>query len=339
MTTNVLVRGRTTEVRAVPQEKNRNEVLDPSRTRELSMRSTGPLDRIVVGVDFSEVSLAAAQWVGRHLARDSTLTLIHVIEPPPLPNVLQRRSAGMPDCQRRLQARIVSLRGALQGLSRVVGGTGTGVEVRVGDPALQLAAYAEMADADLVVVGGNAVSRAGPRHETATTDRLLRRLACPVLVSRNAEALPTTVLAALADDVAGPVLTVAQMVAAPCAARVVTLSLTDRTSDGAFASVEHPLGLTSTLIETRDAAPKLEQVRMMIVDVARKLRADVVVIGSCVPATDADDDTAHMLVRTANCSVLVVPPSAKQPSRRPLHSDVIGRHAYDATSIESLEET
>ena len=144
-----------------------------------------PLDRIVVGVDFSEVSLAAAQWVGRHLARDAALTLVHVVEPPPLPNVSRLHSARMPDLESRLQGRIESLRGALHGLSTVVGGTGTRVEVRVGDPALQLAAYADMVAADLVVVGGNAVSRTAPRHETATTHRLLRRLARPGLVARN----------------------------------------------------------------------------------------------------------------------------------------------------------
>ena len=119
-----------------------------------------PLDRIVVGVDFSEVSLAAAQWVGRHLARDAALTLVHVIEPPPKPNVSRLRSAPMPDPESRLRARIESLRGALHGLSGVVGGTDTRIEVRVGDPVVQLAAYADLVEADLVVVGGNVVSRA-----------------------------------------------------------------------------------------------------------------------------------------------------------------------------------
>jgi len=269
-----------------------------------------PLDRIVVGVDFSEVSLAAAHCVGRHLARDAALTLVHVVEPPPLPNVSRLRSARIPDLESRLQGRIESLRGALHGLSGVVGGTGTRVEVRVGDPALQLAAYADMVAADLVVVGGNAVSRAAPRHETATTHRLLRRLAHPGLVARNVRAAPTTVLAALAGDVAGPVLTVAQMVAASCTARVQSLRLADRTSVGSLARVEYPTRQTSIPVERRDAVAKREQVRMVI-DVARKLSADVIVIGSCVPASTDDDGVAHMLARTANCSVVVVPHSAE----------------------------
>jgi nucleotide-binding universal stress UspA family protein len=285
--------------------------------------TAGPLDRIVVGVDFSAVSLAAAQWVGRHLARDAALTLVHVIEPPPLPNVVRPRSARTPGPESRLQARIESLRGALQGLSRVLGGTNTRLEVRVGDPAQQLAAYADMVEADLVVVGGNAVSRAAPRHETAMTDRLLRQLSRPGLVARNIQAAPTTVLAALGGDTAASVLTAARMVATPCAARVAALRLADSTPVGSLATVEHPLRETSTLVETSDAVVKREQVRM-IIDVARKLRADVIVIGSRVAATEDDDDAAHMLARTANCSVLVVPHRAKPRPRRPLHLYVTG---------------
>ena len=280
-----------------------------------------PLERIVVGVDFSEVSLAAAQWVVRHLAGDAALTLVHVIEPPPLPTLSPLPSARKQVAERRLRARIESLRGALHGLSGVVGGTDTRVEVRVGDPAVQLAAYADLVEADLVVVGGKAVSRATPLHETATTDRLLRHLSRPGLVARNIRTAPTTVLAALDGD-AATVLTVARMVAAPCAARVATLRLADRSPVGSLSRIEAPLRERSTPVERGEAAVKREQVPM-IIDVARKLRADVVVIGSHVSATDDDDDAAHLLARTANCSVLIVPAPAEPPPRRLIHSDLI----------------
>ena len=282
-----------------------------------------PLDSIVVGVDFSEVSLAAAQWVGRHLARDAALTLVHVMEPPPLPNVLRLRSATTPDSERRSRARIESLRGALHGLSGVVGGTDTKVEIRVGDVAAQLAAYADLVDADLVVVGGNAVSHAAPRHETATTVRLLRQLSRPGLVARNIPAAPTTVLAVLDGDATESVLSVARMVAAPCEARVVTLRLADTTPVGSLERRKYLLRETSIMVKTPDAAFKREQVRM-IIDVGRKLRADVIVVASRVSATEDDDDAAHMLARTANCSVLVVPDPAEPRSRRALHLDGMG---------------
>ena len=51
-----------------------------------------PLDRIIVGIDFSEMSLGTARWVGQHLGHDAILTLVHVIADPLLPNALQWRS-------------------------------------------------------------------------------------------------------------------------------------------------------------------------------------------------------------------------------------------------------
>ncbi len=271
-----------------------------------------PFDRIVVGVEFTEVSLAAAQWVGRHLARGATLTLVHVV-PPPLPNVLRIGSVRMPDHDGRLRARIQSMYGALHGLARVIGGTTTGVEVRVGDPAVQLPAYADMIDADLLVVAGNSLFHVAPRQETATTDRLLRQLARPGLVARNVQSAPKTVLVALADDGAASVLDVARMVAAPSGARVVALRLADR----------GPAREASVWAKPRDAVANDEQVRM-IVDVTRELRADVIVIGSHTSATDGDDDVAHLLARTADCSVLVVPHPTVARARRRLHLDVPG---------------
>jgi len=271
-----------------------------------------PLDRIVVGVEFTEVSLAAAQWVGRHLARDATLTLVHVI-PPPLPNVSRLRSVRMPAPDSRLRARIQSMYGALHGLARVIGGTSTGVEVRVGDPAVQLPAYADMVDADLLVVGGNSLFHVAPRQETATTDRLLRQLARPGLVARNVQSAPKTVLVALADDGAASVLDVARMVAVPSGARVVALRL----AEGGSATE------ASVSAMPRDAVANDEQVRR-IVDVTRELRADVIVIGSHTRATDVDDDVAHLLARTADCSVLVVPHSTVRRPRQRLHLDVPG---------------
>jgi nucleotide-binding universal stress UspA family protein len=281
------------------------------------------LHRIVIGVDFSNAALGAAQWAGRHLARDATLSLVHVIEPPPLPNGGRLRLARIPYPDSRLQARIQSLRGALYGLGRAIGAGSTRGEVRVGDPALQLAAYADMVDADLVVVGGNAAPRAASRHETATTERLLRRLDRPVLVARNSEAAPTTVLAALGDDVSTSVLTAAQMVAAPCAGHVATLRISES---------------TNVLVGTRDAVGARRQVRK-IIDVARKLRAGVIVVGSQLFAAEDDDDAAHMVARAANCSVLVVPHPAQ--GREASSSDHGRRHPVTLPRYftkESLEE-
>jgi nucleotide-binding universal stress UspA family protein len=285
-----------------------------SRQHDLitSSASARPLERIVVGIDFSEVSLAAARWVGRHLARDATLTLVHVIAPPPLPNVARLWSGPVPDPERRLRARIQSMGGALRGLAGVIGAPGTTVEVRVGDAAVQLPAYANMVDADLLVVGGNPVIRASRRPEIATTNRLLRQLARPGLVARSVQSSLSTVLVALTDAAPSSVSAAARMVAAPSGARVVALRVAD----------SEPTSEASVSAAPRDAAGNAENARM-IADAARDLRADVIVIGSQAPATDGDD-VARVLARTADCSVLVVPQAAGPVADRRLDRDVPG---------------
>ena len=267
------------------------------------------LDRIVVGIDFSEMSLATAQWVGRHLGRDAALTLVHVITDPLLPTVSQWRSRQR-DVEELVRARTESVRGALRGLAEVMGGANTRIEVRVGDPALQLATYADIVDADLVVVGGNSRFHAVPRHETATTDRLLRHLAQAALVTRNAPTPPKTVLAVLASDVAAPVLDFAHVVAAPSGARVVTLRMSAGRSDASRPAVDRVAPQVTSRSGTRGTVAPSEQARM-ILDVAREQRAEVIVIGSSAAATGIDDDIARVLARTAACSILVVPHSAR----------------------------
>jgi len=266
---------------------------------DLMTAGARPPERIVVGVDFSEGSLAAAQWVARHLGRDATLTLVHVVAPPRMPNVPTLRSGQMAEPQSRLQARMESMSGALHGLARVIGRASTEVEVRVGDPVIQLPAYAKLVDADLLVVGGNAAFHAAPRRETATTDRLLRQLACPGLVVRNIQSAVSTVLVAVADDTAASVLAVARMVASPSSAPVVTLRLAET----------GPATKASALATRRDGVVNAEQVRM-IHDVARVVRANVIVIGSQSSATDVDDNVARLVARTSDCAVLVVPQCA-----------------------------
>lgn len=265
--------------------------------------------RIVIGIDFNEASLAAAQWVGRQLAPDAALTLVHVIADPLLPNVMRLQGRRHGTGQTPFSARVESLRGALYGVAKAIGRTNTTVDVRVGDPALQLAACADMADADLVVVGGPTRFHATPHSETATVDRLLRQLTQAVLVVRQAPAPPTTALAVLAADAPAPVLAYARRIAAPTEARVVALRLSNGRSNGGLGTVEDSTGEPGAR-RGPDAGARREQVRM-IVNVAREQRAEVIVIGSPVTVAAGEDDIVSMLVRTAPCSVLVVPRHAR----------------------------
>jgi nucleotide-binding universal stress UspA family protein len=138
------------------------------------------------------------------------------------------------------------------------------------------------------------------------------------------------VLAALDGDGAASVLAVARMVAAPCAAGVATLRLADAAEVGSLERRERLRRETSIRAKTPDAVAKREQVRT-IIDVARKVRAEVIVIGSHVSATADNDDAARLLARTANCSVLVVPNRAEPRPQRPLPVDVTMTHLDAAT--------
>jgi nucleotide-binding universal stress UspA family protein len=252
---------------------------DDLETRE---RPSRRLDRIVVGVDFSEPSLAAAQWVGRYVAPAAEILLVHVTPVALMPNVARAGSDRLLAVDGHTSDRVRSLRGALRGLASLIGGARTSVEVRVGDPATQLAAYANSVDADLVVVAGSTKYHVAPRWETATIEQVVRCIDRPLLIARNVHAAPKTVLAVVADDEdAWPVLTAAQMVATPSAARVASFRMTPKPAIGSA------------------------------LDAAAEVRADIIAVGSHAPAwetvRDDSDVAAQMLVRTARCSVLVVP--------------------------------
>jgi hypothetical protein len=157
------------------------------------------LDRIVVGVDFTESSLAVAQWVGRHLARAAEL-LVHVTPMAMMPNVARAGSNRLAIVDGRSSDRVRSLRGALRGLASLIVGTRTAVDVRVGDPATQLAAYANMVDADLVVVAGSTkyhvAPHTRPRQPISCSAASVARYSSPATCTRRrrpcSRSLPTT---------------------------------------------------------------------------------------------------------------------------------------------------
>ena len=294
------------------------------------------LDRIVVGVDFTESSLAIAQWVGRHLAPATELLLVHVTPAALMPNVSRVGSNRLVILDRRLSDRVRSLRGALRGLASVIGGTRTAVEVRVGGPATQLAAYANLVDGDLVVVAGSTQYHVAPRYETATTQQLLRCTSGPVLIARDVHAAPTTVLAVVADDGdASPVLSGARMVARPCGARVTRPRVTHQLATVSDGWLEHGLWAADSHPPPSDlGATEGGRVRV-ILDAARQLRAEIVAVGTHARAGEITRDesavAAHMFVRAARCSVLVVPDFTRIPLPPPRHLEVAGysrRHPH-----------
>jgi nucleotide-binding universal stress UspA family protein len=181
--------------------------------------------RVVVAVDFSPASLANAAWAARHFATSAELTFVHVTSDQRVPNVTHERTGWRQARRAVIDARERNLRGALYGLASIGGDARIDVEVCAGDPAAELAAFAESVDADLIVTGPTETSPLLPSEEAATTERLLRRTVRPVLIARGAQpSTAETILAAIGGDGDAPaVLGAARMIADPREGRIAVL--------------------------------------------------------------------------------------------------------------------
>lgn len=137
-------------------------------------------ERIVVGIDGSVASHAAARWAVTHAQRGDTVTLTHAWQPSPA-----MIEAGLVDpdddsCARRFINRELS---RIQALPRDVD-VALGTEVLHGDARDRLAAAA----ADLIVVGAGDHSRLMSAVLGSVSDHLARHARVPVLIVPGADA-------------------------------------------------------------------------------------------------------------------------------------------------------
>jgi nucleotide-binding universal stress UspA family protein len=166
-----------------------NRVAD-SAGREISQPV---LDRMLVGVDFRQPSLAAARWAATHFGRRMRLALAHVQMIPEVPGFLQPM---MPVLDDRLVARFDSPLPGLRGFAATLGATDLSVHVRVGNTVQSLTDVAGNLDADLVVLGRKSLDGSRGR----TLERLIRRIPVPALIIGNGTGhQPRRILAAVDD--------------------------------------------------------------------------------------------------------------------------------------------
>jgi nucleotide-binding universal stress UspA family protein len=92
------------------------------------------LNRVLVGIDFSAPSLAAARWAAECFAPRAELVLIHVIPEPRTPPYLARLRPGTPPDLAAAE-RSSALLGGLMALAASVGGPRATADVRIGEPA------------------------------------------------------------------------------------------------------------------------------------------------------------------------------------------------------------
>ena len=141
----------------------------------------GVYRHILVGVDGSDASAQAAETAGRLAADlDAKLTVVFVRQLPAVPASHFGMTVDL-DSYWESQERLASSRaaGVLDGL-----GVAWRLEVRTGDPAVQLELGAEENGADLVVVGARGHSAAHRLLLGSVSTRLLHHARWPVLVVR-----------------------------------------------------------------------------------------------------------------------------------------------------------
>ena len=156
--------------------------------------------RIVVGVDFSEASLAAVRWVATEFAPDAEVILVHVESAPRIPSWLPGEFEPSPDGRIAVPSAVY---GGLRGLADLVGAGRSRVRLRAGEPADALIQVAREVQADLVCVGRGRRRRGGARFGATTSQRVLSRNRLPTLIVPPVRlAAPTRVLVAI-DERAG----------------------------------------------------------------------------------------------------------------------------------------
>lgn len=138
-----------------------------------------PKKSVVVPLDFSDFSFAALEQAFEFVESPEAVHAVHVLPPlsPMEPGVIW----GTIDDESRRDHALEALKSRLEGINY----HGMTMEIRFGDPARQVARYAEEVRADLIVVPSH--GRTGASHVLigSTAERIVRNSHCPVLVLRN----------------------------------------------------------------------------------------------------------------------------------------------------------
>src|SRR5689334_24809440 len=168
--------------------------------------------KIVVGVDFSDASLAAARWVADYLAPRGELLLVHVVSMPRPPIYLHGEIAPTIDQRSTLVPRLYA---ALTAFGQLLGHDRVRVGIRTGIAWSSLAHVAKEVNADLICVGRGNKRKGSSRFGATTPQRLLAVAGVPVVViPQGVVAKPSRVVAALSARAGGDcVLPVAQQLA------------------------------------------------------------------------------------------------------------------------------
>jgi nucleotide-binding universal stress UspA family protein len=262
----------------------------------MTRQSDPDLERVVVGIDFSEPSLRAARWVAQRFAPGAQLILVHVVHLPPARLSLADRST------RRERLIETARAGAELRLRQLSDSIATGlvwIEVRVGQPSGEIVRVAEEYGADLIVVGRPEGREGGRGGVDTTAQRVLRRSKVPVLLARERTSAklnvsdPQLLVAVDDSDMTTAVLAWGRSLAERLSVHATVLHALDGTHYSSVATPADPLawaelyspryGPPSVVTEVRDAERWLSE-RVRAIDDGGRMTP--VVIGRLTPPAD-----------------------------------------------------
>lgn len=156
------------------------------------------IERVVIGMDFSQPALAAARWAARVFQDDVELILVHVLDIPQPPSFLQ---GSLPPHEELVETGRVGGLERLDELRSALPASRVSTELKVGRAADEIASVAEQVSADLVIVGEHGRRPGIWNVIGSTAERLLHSSPVPVLLARNlseeAPEAPQRILAAV----------------------------------------------------------------------------------------------------------------------------------------------
>jgi nucleotide-binding universal stress UspA family protein len=270
------------------------------------------VERILVSVDFGEPSILAASWIAKHFAPDAEIVLAHIIEPPPATRTNVMR---FPSAETIVNKVHVDAERRLRELCDTVAPGRAKPEIRVGVPYEELLRVATSTRSDIIALGRQDLGSSGFARIGGTAQRVLRRSTVPILLVAGAgNRRPEHILVAVDES--------------ETTDKVIGWGASLSHAFDARATVVHAAGpepapdgdewITSELGKIPGAStmvPRItrEPVRpaVSIVEEARSLRCDLIVIGSR-GAGAADQalfgSVAESVLLTSPCPVLVILP-------------------------------
>lgn len=285
--------------------------------------------RIVVGVDFSPSSFAAARWVARLFQDQAEVVLVYALQVPRLPGFMGASDSGHEEI---VQSARTEAEAALRDLADSLPGTTPEVQVRVGKPVEEIASMVQEWSADLVVTGPHG-RRSGLRSFLGSTAEQLLRV-CPVpvlLVTGQAQDVPRRILAPVDEsDLAPRILEAARDLSRRLGAEVIALhavqpeifrrmrvvSSLPRSQAAEGRAVTQADAWLRRQLERAGFDDDEAEVRTLvgepaheIVAASARVEADLIVMGSRGAGTPGEfllGSAARVVLANAPCPVLVV---------------------------------